>query len=254
MMSSPSFHWYGLLVGLGIVAGISAAEWMIKKLPAKVSEQLPDFSHVCIWMVIFGVFGARIYHVWTDWSLYATSPWYTMFAIWNGGLGIWGAVIGGCVGLMLFLFAKKKLRREIIFSYLDLIGFGLPIGQAIGRWGNFVNGELYGKETNFPWGILVNGSTGKYHPLFLYESVLLFLTWCILFFLVQKQYVNIGRGKIFGLYLIAYGLIRFFLEYLRISPAMIGPLATAQWASVLAIGVGMCVWRVACNNTVYDQD
>lgn len=205
-------------------------------------------------MVIFGIIGARTYHVWTDWSVYAAAPWYSMFAVWNGGLGIWGAVVGGCVGMVLFLLAKKKLRREIIFSYLDLIGFGLPIGQAIGRWGNFVNGELYGKVTGLPWGISVNGSVEKYHPLFLYESVLLFLTWLLLLFLVQKRYIDVGYGKIFGLCLIAYGLIRFFLEYLRISPAMIGPITTAQWASLLAIGVGVCVCRVAYNNKVYDQD
>ncbi len=254
MMSSLSFHWYGFLVGLGIVAGISSAEWMIKKLPPKMVKQLSDFSLACIWMVIFGVFGARMYHVWTDWSSYATVPWYTIFAIWNGGLGIWGAVVGGCVGLMLFLCAKKKLRREIIFSYVDLIGFGLPIGQAIGRWGNFVNGELYGKATSLPWGILVNESAEKHHPLFLYESVLLFLTWFLLLFSVQKKYIDVGRGKIFGLYLIAYGLIRFLLEYLRISPAMLGSLATAQWVSLLAIGVGVFVCRTAYNNKVHGQE
>ena len=253
-MSLLSFHWYGFFVGLGIVAGISSAEWMIKKLPPQMTKQLGDFSYACVWMILFGIIGARLYHVWTDWNTYASSPWYNVFAIWNGGLGIWGAVGGGCVGLALFLLIMKKFQQHMLLSYVDFIGFGLPIGQAIGRWGNFVNGELYGKVTGLPWGISVKGLTEKYHPLFLYESVLLFLTWLLLVFLVQKKYVDVGRGKIFGLYLIAYGLIRFFLEYLRISPAMTGPLATAQWASVVAIGIGICICRSTYNERLHGED
>jgi len=253
-MSVLSFHLYGFFIGLGIIAGVSSAEWLIKKLPLKIAHQLGDFHQACAWMILFGIIGARIYHVWTDWGMYATSSWYAMFEIWNGGLGIWGAVGGGCVGLGLFLLVKKKFRLSTLFSYGDLIGFGLPMGQAIGRWGNFVNGELYGRATSLPWGISVRGSTETYHPLFLYESMLLFLTWLMFLFLVQKKYIDVGRGKIFGLYLIVYGFTRFFLEYLRISPAMIGGFATAQWASLTAIGIGIYVCQVAYNKGLHDQD
>lgn len=252
-MNVPSFHWYGFFVGLGIIAGISSAEWLVKKAPAKIAHQLNDISYASVWMVIFGIIGARMYHMWTDWSAYVTASWYTIFAIWNGGLGIWGAVGGGCFGLTLFLLVKKKFQRNVFLSYLDLIGFGLPIGQAVGRWGNFVNGELYGRVTSLPWGVSVKGLAEKYHPLFLYESVLLLLTWFLFVLLIQKKYVDVGHGKIFGMYLIAYGFIRFFLEFLRISPAMVGPLATAQWVSVVAIGVGLCVCWTAYNR-VYDKD
>jgi prolipoprotein diacylglyceryl transferase len=236
------FHLYGLILGVAIVVSLSAGEWLFHEM-ARTHKELRhlDFYATCVWMIVFGVIGARVYHVWTDWYFYAGRSWTEMFMIWRGGLGIWGALIGGVIGLIWSLAIRDMLRRTIVLPFLDAVGFALPVGQAIGRWGNFVNGELYGKITTLPWGVSVQGSIDRYHPLFLYESLWSLFTFRMLYLAIKKQWVSLSYGKVFGAYLCWYGVARFYLETLRIAPAMTGNLATAQWISLLAIGAGAVI-------------
>ncbi len=212
-----AFNLYGLILGLAILASFQASLWLAKerKVDVKVVEQL------FWWVVIGGIIGARAYHVIDKWQeVYSLNPQSVLY-IWNGGLGIWGAIIGGLAGLFLGVrVARAKIDWK---ELLDIVFFGLPLGQAIGRWGNFVNGEIVGK----------NGE-----PLFLYESTLDLVLFGIL---VKLDKLGKRSGKIAGVYLIGYGLIRLLLEPLRPESSVwkIGGVPTAIIFSVAAIGAGV---------------
>ena len=234
-------HLYGLCVGLGIVVAIEIVDRLFKqnKVEAKSS-----------WLVGFvlsgGIIGARIYHVITDWHLYENRSWIEWFSIWNGGLGFLGALIGGLVGLYLGLWCKKKQNHFV--KILDLVSISVPFAQSIGRWGNFFNQELFGVSTHLPWGISIDAAhlppgfsaDQRFHPLFLYESLLNFLLGIFLFWIYKKKKVT-GEGLLLGVYLLGYSLIRFCLEFLRIesSRGFLPWFTTAQWWSVLFGIVGI---------------
>ena len=172
------------------------------------------------WAVIPGLIGARLYHVIDLWDeVYWANP-LQMIKVWEGGLGIWGAIFGGIVGI----FVYAKLKKIDLLEILDIGVIGVPLAQAIGRWGNFFNGELYGK----------NGE-----PLFLYESVLDFLLFIVLVKIVIRN-KSLKKGVVLGVYLVGYGVIRLFLEMFR--PAEIvwvmGGIPVAQIISVIAIVSG----------------
>ena len=182
-----SFHWYGLLIGLGtwIAMEISlAGRGKIKKA---------TLEQAIFWAVISGVIGARLYHVIDYWNrYYAINP-LKIFFVWEGGLGIWGAIGGGIVGLLLFCHFNKSKFLDL----LDPIVIGVPLAQAIGRVGNYLNGELAGK----------NGE-----PLFAYEGGLNIILFVVLLALSQKKRKT---GFISGIYFVGYGMIRVALENLR---------------------------------------
>ena len=218
-----TFNLYGLILGIAILAGLQASLWLAKRrgIEVKLIEKLFFF------VVIGGIIGARIYHVVDKWGeIYSLNP-QSAFYVWNGGLGIWGAIIGGLVGLYLSLLIA---HLPFDLNLLDVVLFGVPLGQAIGRWGNFFNNEIVGK----------NGE-----PLFLYESILnlgLFLALVRISRMRQTE----RMGRISGVYLMGYGLIRFLLEPLRPESIVweIAGLPTAQIFSVLAIISGVfLIWR-----------
>ena len=184
------------------------------------------------WMLIPGILGARLWHVlMPSVSSGLTFGWYLkhpgeILAIWKGGLGIPGGVIGGCFGIWLFC-RKRKISYP---DFMDTIAPALPLGQAIGRWGNFVNQELYGMPSNLPWAITIDpayrapeyADVSKYHPLFLYESLFnLILSFC-LWKADRSESVKLKQGSHFLIYLIAYPTARFFLEFLRLDTAQVG--------------------------------
>jgi len=190
-----AFHLYGLVLGLGVLASFEASVWFGKSrgIDKEIAERL------FFWVVVGGIIGARLYHVIDKWKeIYSLNP-ISVLYLWNGGLGIWGAIIGGIVGL-LFYFQRssgKKNSKNQFLNLLDVACFGVPLGQAIGRWGNFFNNEIVGK----------NGE-----PLFLYESLLNVLLFSSLV-VVSRRSKKIG--VISGLYLAGYGIIRLVLEPLR---------------------------------------
>ncbi len=210
------FHLYGLLIGIGIWAASEVSRWIAKKKKVDLGLVEQGFW----WAVIPGLIGARLYHVIDLWDeVYWANP-LQMIKVWEGGLGIWGAIFGGIVGI----FVYAKLKKIDLLEILDIGVIGVPLAQAIGRWGNFFNGELYGK----------NGE-----PLFLYESVLDFLLFIVLVKIVIRN-KSLKKGVVLGVYLVGYGVIRLFLEMFR--PAEIvwvmGGIPVAQIISVIAIVSG----------------
>ena len=220
-----AFHPYGFVSGIAILAGWQASLWLAKrrKIPVQLIEGL------FWWVVIGGIIGARLYHVIDKWKdIYSLNP-QSAFYVWNGGLGIWGAIGGGVIGLLGYWVIKLQMKINF-FVLVDVVMFGVPLGQAIGRWGNFFNNEIVGR----------NGE-----PLFLYESGLSFVLFVILVKLVKLEKFGKEFGNIAGAYLIGYGLIRFLLEPLRPEAIVwkIGIMPTASLVSMVAILIGISLTR-----------
>jgi prolipoprotein diacylglyceryl transferase len=205
---------------LSIIAGIVLGWWITGRRWRARGGTQETLDGILIWAVLAGIVGARIYHVITDAELYfgPGRTWYRMFYIWEGGLGIWGAVAGGA------LVAWWRCRKAHVgFAALaDVVVPGLLVAQAVGRIGNYFNQELYGRPTTLPWGLEIDAAHrlagyeqyATYHPTFLYE-----LLWCLLgaavLVLVERVF-HLGRGKLFAAYIVWYTLGRFWVEGLRI--------------------------------------
>ena len=231
-------HFYGLIIMLGVIAAASLSYQRAKKYgqdPEKVWDLLT-------WVLIFGIIGARLWHILTPSPslvasgittyYYLTHP-LDALAIWKGGLGILGAVIGGV--LALFLFTR---RNKLNFgTWLDILAPGLALGQAIGRWGNFVNQELYGAPTNLPWKIFIDPqhrvpgfeNAAYYHPLFLYEFLWNLMNVGVLLWLGKRFFDRLKAGDIFLVYMIIYPVGRFLLEFLRLDASTVGGININQW-------------------------
>ncbi len=253
-------HWYGLFL---VVGGI-AAYLVSRKLFAKAGVASTLLDELLSPLIVAGFAGARAYHVINEWWYYWQRP-LEIFAIWRGGLAIHGALIGGMVALVWFIRNNPKVVAgrglSLKFLYLtDLLVPGLALGQAIGRWGNYFNQELYGLPTGVPWGIPIELSKRVagfeqyyfFHPTFLYESAWLFVVFIILF-TVLHQYsspLNKGeneregtshlRGRVFFLYLILAGLGRFVMEFFRIDVMpLIAGIRLQQLVSLVLITAGV---------------
>lgn len=206
--------------------------WASKRL--NIDEKIMD--EALWWALIPGIVGARAYHVLYLWSFYRLEP-LRIFKIWQGGVGIWGAIAGGLVGLALYW--RLKVKSEVVFlKLLDASVVGVPLAQAIGRWGNFSNDELWGRVTQLPWGMVREGV--RVHPLFLYESILNLLLFGGLVYLIKDKSDQLKKGSLTGIYLIGYGVIRFLLEPLRPDGLIwkVGNLPLAQIWSVGAVALG----------------
>lgn len=223
---------YGIIISFGILISSLLGEKIIK---AK-NLDLNNYWGAVFWTVIFGVIGARLYHVMDYWEVYGKNT-ELIWQIYTGGLGIYGAVFGGLFGAFVYL----TIKRESISTWLDVFAIVTPLGQAVGRWGNYVNQELYGKATSLPWAIFIKLENDYFHPLFLYESLLSLILFLILWKAFKKNSLVFGKGLFLAAYLLGYGLIRFWLEFLRIDPWVIGGLNIAQAISVLLIGVCVLV-------------
>lgn len=222
-------YWYGLLVAVAMMAGI----FVFKKLVGKklTHDEVLDLS---FWLIIGSLIGARIYHVFLEYQYYLAIP-LEIFKVWKGGLAIHGGIIGGFIVLCIF---AKKFKKDFWFL-AGALAPALALGQAIGRWGNYFNNELFGAQTKLPWGIPivsdVSDLTEKIYvqPIFLYESILNFLVFVILFIFLK---LKIFKPKIiFSLYLIFYGLIRFLLEFLRADHTLIA--LGIRWPQIISFGL-----------------
>lgn len=213
-----TIHLYGLLIGIGMITAIKISEVVLKKQQFD-GEVMWD---VALRVVLFGLVGARLWHVATDWHLYAGNISAALY-VWNGGMSILGGIIGGVIGLFT---AKKYLQSKdvTVAVVADAIAVGLPFGQAIGRLGNWVNQELYGFPTSLPWKLYIAPeyrlpgyeSVQYFHPLFAYEALALLLVGGILLCVTLNKKLKLGFGVISAGYISLYSLIRFFLEFLRI--------------------------------------
>ncbi len=230
--------WYGVLIAFAAIAGMTLAINEAKRR-GQATEHVLNMASIALPL---GIIGARLYHVIDQWDFYGQNP---SLIIGGRGLGIFGAVIGGAIGLLIYTW-WKKLNALI---WLDIAAPGLILAQAIGRWGNFFNQELYGYPTDLPWGIYIDPAhriTGfepfsHFHPLFLYESVWNFLG-CILLLLVGRRFgQRLQNGDIFLIYVIYYSVGRFFLEGLKIDVWTIAGVPTARWICGIVIIASIAV-------------
>jgi len=220
-------YWYGIIIATGFLLAIIFASYEAKRV-GQNSEAIMD---VVLWGTPAAIIGARLYYVIFNWSQYKDSP-GEIIAIWHGGLAIYGAIIAAVVTTILYCKYKKVNFWEIS----DVCSFGLLIGQAIGRWGNFVNQEAYGAQTNLPWRMeIFSKELGTYiavHPTFLYESLWNTLGFLLLLFYRKKKKFN---GEIFLLYTLWYGFGRFWIEGLRADSLYLGSIRISQLVAVLAV-------------------
>ena len=234
--------WYGIMITTGILAALGIAFIEAKKR----GEASTHVINMALIVVPLGAIGARLYHVIDQWEYYIHNP---GMIIGGQGLGIFGAIIGGAIGLFIY----TRWRTLGTLRWLDIVAPGLVLAQAIGRWGNFFNQELYGYPTNLPWGIYIDPSHrllgyesfSHFHPLFLYESLWNLLGFTVLMIVGRKLRSRLRDGDIFFLYVIHYGVGRFFLEGLKIDVWTLGGVPTARWITGLAViaAVSVLIFR-----------
>ncbi|MFQ5407611.1 MAG: prolipoprotein diacylglyceryl transferase [Anaerolineales bacterium] len=237
-------RYYGVILVTGALVG-----GYVASLEARRRGLDPNFAwDGLIWALIGGIVGARLYHVFTPppsmvaagftTQTYLQEP-LRILQVWNGGLGIPGGVAGGVLGF--WLYARRvKLDFPV---WLDIAAPALPLAQAIGRWGNFVNQELYGRPTNAPWAVFIDpqyrlpefANVETYHPLFLYESILNLFGALALLWIARKFADRLRKGDLFLLYLILYPAVRFSLEFIRLDSSRLGNLNVNQTLSMLSI-------------------
>ncbi len=273
---------YGFCIFLGIMCATLVGERLCKKhgLDAQVFWRMVFFA------LVFGLLGARLYHVIHRLDYFLVHP-QEVFMVWQGGFGIWGAIFGGLFGLYLSSINLRKLgfaetratvvgtkivsSRKDAVSYLDIFAVCAPLAQAIGRWGNYFNKELFGFPTNLPWGIYIpphlRPETFKYydrfHPLFLYELLLSFGLFVLLYRIYSLQDVHsrqdgrskqcqhfigwilLPRGSFALLYLSGYAVIRFFLEFLRPNPWKVLNLPVASIVAIIVFSSSLTLFFIA---------
>ena len=236
-----TIHFYALC----IITGIAAAIWIGRKRYANLGGNPNDVSEVAIWAVPFGIIGGRIYHVITSPAQYFGTNGNPVDAlkIWEGGLGIWGAISLGAVGAYLYFRTHKTTLN--FRQLLDSLAPGVVVAQAIGRIGNYFNQEVFGKPTELSWGLEIDPlnrpdgfeSYATFHPTFLYE-----LLWCLVVAVLLiklpgflKQ-ITSKQGDIFALYILGYTLGRVWIESLRIDEAnLILGLRLNIWVSLIVL-------------------
>ncbi len=215
-------RWYAIIISLGMVLGVLLAYRRAKKYGYK-GDDVMDFV---LYAIPAAIIGARLYYVIFEWDRYA-GDFLAIINIRAGGLAIHGGVIGGV--LAGYIVARKKGFKFL--KVLDLFAPSIILGQAIGRWGNFMNNEAHGGPTDLPWAILVNGQ--MVHPTFLYESICDFIVF--FFLLYYDKNMKKADGEVFLLYGILYSFARFFIEGMRTDSLYIGGIRTAQLISAIII-------------------
>jgi prolipoprotein diacylglyceryl transferase len=244
-------HMYGLMIAAGVLVAASVGRRRYVRKggsddPDVTKRRAEDFDSVAFWAVVAGIVGARLYHVITDYQLFE-GHWDRTVQIWKGGLAIWGAVVGGAFAVWLV-----GRRRKLVFADVaDSIVPGLAFAQAIGRWGNWFNQELFGGPSSLPWAVEIDrahrpGGYEKYatfQPTFLYESL-----WCVALgfaLLWVDRRFKLARGQLFALYAAGYTPFRFVMEEMRIDPAhTIGPLRINAWVSIGVFVISVTIFVV----------
>ena len=240
MISIGNFEirWYSVF----ILIAFFVATYLIEKEAKRFDIDKNFIFNLLFWTLIFGIIGARIYYVMFDWEYYSNNI-GEIIKIWNGGLAIHGGIIAGL--LTILIYTKKYKQRTV--RYLDFIVVGLIIGQAIGRWGNFFNSEAHGIATSLEHlkklhipnfiikGMKINGV--YYTPTFLYESIFCLIGFIIICLIRRNKYIKVGTPT--ALYLIIYGIIRFFIERSRTDALMFCGFKIASIVSVIMIIIGI---------------
>ena len=232
-------RFYGLMIGLGVVAAIIVTTRRYGRMggDTAIAEKL------LVWAVVAGVLGARVAYVAPRFSQFSDRGFWHLFAIWEGGLALYGGLTAGViVGVWLI-----RRNKGDVPAMLDAAAIGIPLAQGIGRWGNYFNQELFGTPSDLPWAVEIAErfrpaeylDSATFHPVFLYESLwnLAFVIPLVLW--VEKRF-DLRRGNLFLVYLITYGLARFALEFIRTDSATIvaGMRANQLFAAVVVVVAG----------------
>ncbi len=238
---SLDVHWYGIIMSLSILIGLMII-FLIKKKYFKeiTTDTICDLS---FYLIIFGLFSARLYYVVLDLPYFLRHP-SEILAIWNGGIAIQGAIIGGILAGYIYI----KEHKLNFLKTADLFSFGLISGQILGRWGNFFNSEAFGLPTNLPWKLYIPHTLRPleykmyeyFHPAFLYESILNIFVLVVMLLLLNKLGENRKNGIIFFSYLVLYSIVRMIVETIRIDSVLnIGVFHVAHIASTILLIVGI---------------
>jgi len=222
-----TLRWYGVL----IVTGILLAAWVAARYVERKGQSGDALWDLLLWILIPGLIGARLYYVFIQsprgpdgLGYYLSNPW-AILQIWSGGIHIYGAFIFGSISAILYM----RYRHLPALIYFDAIALGTLLGQAIGRWANFINQELYGPPTTLPWGLKVDTfariapyndltkypESTRFHPLFLYESIWNFIGFGLMFWISRRYEDSLLPGDLMLLYVIWYPTGRFMLEFIR---------------------------------------
>lgn len=236
-----TIYWYSMFILFALIINIL----LIIKEGKKHNISSDLIIDLAFYIVPIAIIGARIYYVIFNLDYYLTAP-IEIFFIWEGGLAIHGAIIAGLAYLAYFCH-KHKIKLLLM---TDILVISLFLGQAIGRWGNFMNSEAFGPATTlshlqdmFIPNFIIEGMNinGVYHiPTFYYESLGCIFGFIVL--LIMRSYKKLKLGQLTSLYFIWYGLIRFFIESLRTDSLMLGSLKMAQIVSIVMIGIGIIIW------------
>lgn len=220
---------YGLLIGLGVILGINFSEKLLGKI------------NTGYWLTVSlgAIVGARTYHVLDNWEYYHDNLMQVLSISW-GGIGIYGAIMGALIASWVY----SRIAGIRFFQLLDRVALAAPLAQAIGRWGNLFNHEGFGPPTTLPWRVYIRpemrpiqfSSDEYFHPLFIYESVLLLILFIVMYRLVVKK--SYSQGKLTAIYLVGYGSIRFILEFGRLDTWNLGGVKIAHILSVISILLG----------------
>lgn len=245
-------HWYALC----ILTGLFLAIYLARKEAPRKNIKADDVIDFILWAFPLAIVGARLYYVIFQWQDYAASP-IKVFAIWEGGIAIYGGLITGAI--VLFVYSYYHLIDPL--DFLDIAAPGVMIAQSIGRWGNFINQEAYGgavKSLDYLPAFIRDHMyiDGSYHqPTFLYESLWNLLGFAIILVLRRRPRL-LKQGEVTFFYLIWYGLGRFVIEGLRTDSLMLGSLRVSQWLSVVLVlaGSALLTYRRVKLNPPYYQD
>lgn len=245
-------YWYSVLVILGMIAAGRYVNIESKKY--KLDKEF--IENLYFWVIVLGVVGARLYYVAFNFDFYKNNP-IEILKIWEGGLAIHGGIIAGLIFTL--IYAKKYKVKPLLM--LDIIVVGVILGQAIGRWGNFFNGEAHGPITSIETlqkllvpGFVINGmkiGSNYYLPTFYFESI-----WCLIGFITlllvrRKKYLKIGQLS--AIYFIWYGIGRIFVEYYRTDSLMLGNIKVAQIISGIMILIGIIMFFAVKKGSRFDN-
>lgn len=248
-IGSYSVYWYGIIITFGMMLAVLYAWRTAPRYNVNASKL---FNCVLVGLVT-GIIGARLYYVAFAWEDYASNP-LSIFDIHEGGLAIYGGIIGALLGGLLM----AKIQKLKFLPILDITMMGFLLGQGIGRWGNFMNQEAFGTATDLPWRMVsentvINGTVCEVHPCFLYESL-----WCLLGFVVLHffgKYRQRYAGQIFYMYLVWYGFERTIVEGLRTDSLYIGDtgirVSQVLSAALVIVGIVMIILNLKKEDPFY---
>jgi prolipoprotein diacylglyceryl transferase len=254
---SPTISFFDLgpfrvhIYALFILAGIVLAIWMANRRLNKRGGESGVAIDIALWAVPFGIVGGRIFHVLTHINdyFYKGADLSAVFRVWEGGLAIYGAIAFGMFGAWI----GARIAGVRFWSFVDAVAPGVLLAQALGRWGNYFNQELFGTPTTLPWGLEIDSTNPAYplglpagvlfHPTFLYESIWS-LAGVVLLLALDKRF-ELRWGKMFALYIAFYSIGRIWTESLRIDPSeVIFGLRTNIWSALAGIVAAIVIWRV----------